>query len=87
MSDDHGTVMRIRKKLAARVLASLANLFAAKNKRARWQRASDTHPREPVAEEKTKNLPHRGQNRRVTVAMSPVSRFSAARTDFLTGSR
>jgi hypothetical protein len=42
MSDDHGTVMRIRKKLAARVPASLANLFAAKNKRARWQRASDT---------------------------------------------
>ena len=80
MSDDHGKVMRIRKKLAARVLSSPANLFAAKNKRARWQRASDTPSRASCRRE-------RGQNRMVTVAMSPVSRFSATRTDFLTGSR
>ena len=44
-------------------------------------------PGEPVADEKTERPPHRSQIRRVTVATSPFSRFSAARTDFLTGSK
>jgi hypothetical protein len=41
---------------------------------------------EPVAEQKTQDV-DRSQIRRLTVAMSPTSRFSAARTDFLIGSR
>jgi hypothetical protein len=85
MSNDHGTVTRIRKKPAAKLV------LARESGRREGQDGEDGNeqevgPGKPVAKEETEYLPHRSQIWRVTVATSPVSRFSAARTDFLTGS-
>jgi hypothetical protein len=56
ISNDHGTLTRIRTKPGAKLACSPANLPAAKDKTAKMATSNQVRPGEPVAEEKRKTF-------------------------------